>query len=302
MNATTSSTPSSGTLPFPTEPLPRVSRPSPREFERDYLVPRRPVVVTGVVSEWPALRRWTDAYLLDKLGSARCALSLPTQGLFCDVERGRVEHRYGPYAGVARRLLSDEPADRGGIYIMNQALTGPFAALGADVAWPPYVPDDVRRGAQSWCHLWIGPAGTLTPAHYDGAHTLFAQLRGTKRFWLIAPEHYERLYPVGIGSDMPHNSRIGDLERADVRRFPRLAEVRAYEVDVAPGELLFIPTFWWHQVRSLTSSISVNFWWRPPARTFASRPGMHVLGSAWYRGARDVGRRLRGLLGRSARP
>jgi hypothetical protein len=30
---------------------------------------------------------------------------------------------------------------------------------------------------------------------------------------------------------------------------------------VAPGELLYIPRFWWHQVRSLDFSVSVNYWW-----------------------------------------
>jgi hypothetical protein len=31
--------------------------------------------------------------------------------------------------------------------------------------------------------------------------------------------------------------------------------------EVAAGEVLYLPRYWWHQVRSLERSASVNLWW-----------------------------------------
>lgn len=36
------------------------------------------------------------------------------------------------------------------------------------------------------------------------------------------------------------------------------------EATLEPGDILFLPAFWWHNVVSLDASISVNYWWRPP--------------------------------------
>merc|ERR1712124_142356 len=33
-----------------------------------------------------------------------------------------------------------------------------------------------------------------------------------------------------------------------------------YCFDVYPGDVLFIPKYWWHSLKSLSESISLNFW------------------------------------------
>lgn len=41
---------------------------------------------------------------------------------------------------------------------------------------------------------------------------------------------------------------------------PDFSEAPFVEAILGPGDMLFIPKKWWHYVRSLTTSISVNFW------------------------------------------
>jgi hypothetical protein len=31
--------------------------------------------------------------------------------------------------------------------------------------------------------------------------------------------------------------------------------------ELAPGDAIYIPRRWWHHVRTLVSSVSVNLWW-----------------------------------------
>jgi hypothetical protein len=40
-----------------------------------------------------------------------------------------------------------------------------------------------------------------------------------------------------------------ELEDPDYKRFPRLKDLRGHEAVVTPGDLLYIPNCWWHQVR-----------------------------------------------------
>ena len=51
-----------------------------------------------------------------------------------------------------------------------------------------------------------------------------------------------------------------DVENPDLKRFPDFARAKALDVVLGPGDFVFIPARCWHYVRSLTASISLNFW------------------------------------------
>ena len=51
-----------------------------------------------------------------------------------------------------------------------------------------------------------------------------------------------------------------DVEHPDLARFPLFAKARHFDAILGPGDALFIPKGWWHYVRALTPSFSVNFW------------------------------------------
>lgn len=274
-------------------PVDRARRPTPEEFVARFARPRRPVVLTGMMDDWQALARWTPDHLRRVLGDAPVRLARPTRGVFSDLERGGLDQRLMRFRDCASVVLSEDPGPERLGYLMNHELAGPFAPLLEDVRRPYLIPDRVVARRRTWTHLWIGPGGTITPAHYDAANNLFGQVRGRKKVILVSPAYYDRLYPLGIDAAMPHNSRIGDIEHVAEGRFPRFRDVPAQEVDLGPGEMLYIPPFWWHQVRSLSAAVSVNFWWQPPVRYFATRPGLHVLAAEALRQARGLAAAVR---------
>ena len=54
-----------------------------------------------------------------------------------------------------------------------------------------------------------------------------------------------------------------ELEDPDYKRFPRLRDLHGFETLVGPGDLIYIPNCWWHQVETLTeNSVSVTFWYK----------------------------------------
>lgn len=137
---------------------------------------------------------------------------------------------------------------------------------------PPYVGNLELRELNTLCHwpayfrkmgpprFWLGPAGTVTPLHCDFDDNIFAQIWGSKRIFLAPPHHDVFLYvreanPVLFGSPF-------DPEAPDYERFPLARQANLVECIVKPGDLLYVPAGWYHQVRALGFSLSANRWAR----------------------------------------
>jgi hypothetical protein len=137
---------------------------------------------------------------------------------------------------------------------------------------PPYVGNLELRELNAMCHwpayfdkmgpprFWLGPARTVTPLHCDYDDNIFAQIWGSKRIFLAPPHHDEFLYtreanPVLFGSPF-------DPEAPDFDAFPLARQAAIVEVVVEPGDMLYVPAGWYHQVRALTFSLSSNRWAR----------------------------------------
>ncbi len=137
---------------------------------------------------------------------------------------------------------------------------------------PPYLGNLELRELNSLCHwptyfskmgpprYWIGPAGTMTPLHCDYDDNIFAQIWGSKRIFLAPPHHDEFLYPreanaILFGSPF-------DPEAPDYVQYPLARQAALVECVVHPGDLLYVPAGWYHQVHALTFSLSSNRWAR----------------------------------------
>ena len=104
---------------------------------------------------------------------------------------------------------------------------------------------------------WFGPAGTVSPLHFDPYHNLLTQAVGYKYIRLYSPACSARLHPR---PELSNNSRI-NLDDVDAGKYPGFDETPFLHCVLGPGEMLHIPRGWWHYVRSLSRSFSVSFWW-----------------------------------------
>lgn len=132
-------------------------------------------------------------------------------------------------------------------------------------AWLPELNDDVRppeycRDA-AWrnSRFWLSASQTSTPLHRDVAENIFFQLSGRKRFYLYSPAATPWLYSHRFRSALPNYGAF-DPEYPDYERFPLSRAVEPLEVILEPGDALYLPSRWWHQVRSLDVSMSLNYW------------------------------------------
>lgn len=114
--------------------------------------------------------------------------------------------------------------------------------------------------------IWIGNR-TTAAAHYDISHNLACCLVGNRRFTLFPPDQIANLYP-GPLEPTPGGQVVTmvDVADPDLARHPRFAKAMAAAVvaDLAPGDVLYYPAMWWHQVDALAPfNVMANYWWNP---------------------------------------
>lgn len=210
------------------------------------------MILTGLMRDQVATRTWDLPYLREKLADR------PVQVVTHDQPR----LYWDPSAGLPERpVLFQEFADRAferptGRYSYLQDDVNSFPVLKQDYRLPEMVAD---RGIKR-SKLWLSGAGLITPLHYDGVETLHWVIRGRKRFVCYRPG-VGRYYPYSITSTAPFISRV-DPDHPEPARFPRFARARPQEFFLEEGEVLYLPAFWWHQVRSDSRvNLSLNFVW-----------------------------------------
>lgn len=108
----------------------------------------------------------------------------------------------------------------------------------------------------------MGTGGTRTPLHYDSYDNLLVQLVGAKYVRIYGKEETGKLYVSKVGTyGSQGNMSAVDCERENFEQHPLARDAKFQEVLLLPGDALFIPSRAWHYVRSLSSSVSVNYWW-----------------------------------------
>ena len=85
---------------------------------------------------------------------------------------------------------------------------------------------------------------------------VLVQIRGHKRIVLFAPSDALHLY---LSSD---KSPILDPLHPDLNAYPDFANAQRWVCTLEPGDVLFMPALWSHNVLSLQFGVAVNVFWR----------------------------------------
>lgn len=255
----------------------RIDQPTREVFQRNFLSPRRPVIITGAMNGWNALSLWTVDYLNGVVGHTQVDISISQNRIFTgNLEEGFANLRQKMKFIEFIKLLQKDKLTDNYYYLQQQSIPTDLPELIQDIEFPEYFDKNLLVDPT----IWMGSGGNISPLHYDAMDNLFAQVSGRKRFVLFDPQQTSSLYPFSAHSKIPHLSQI-NIDNPDSEKFPNFQKARYSECIIEAGEILFIPVFWWHQVYSLENpnnelNISVNFWSKPPIRQFLTPPGRRL--------------------------
>lgn len=257
---------------------------SPNEFAARYRTGQgRPVVITGALDGMPPAT-------LDWISASLPASKLPARFYGKDHFK-KPKTEWKKYSELLQllpaeyaALLTDGTAHTDNIYMAQVAIGD--TGLG-EVMRPRMNALAGRTGLRALVdlNLWWGPGGHTEPLHYDSGDGTLIQLHGIKKAVLFPPAQTKNLYPFPVRRRgiAPWFSRVY-VDKPDFDAFPRLAEALEQKIEVllAPGEVLFIPANWWHEVSALSDDYvcSVNRFWKvtPVTRLFTNNISPWVYG------------------------
>lgn len=106
--------------------------------------------------------------------------------------------------------------------------------------------------------VWIGCTGTKTGIHWDPEYrNIICQLYGTKKVYLFSPEQSKYMYPSNKYDNGGVVSSV-DFWNIDQKKFPDFNKAQFMEIILHPGQMLFIPKYWWHACENMTSCVSIG--------------------------------------------
>jgi hypothetical protein len=245
---------------------------------REQIIPLdRPAVLKGFVSEWPIVRAASQSAeaLLEYVRARdlghplRIMVGRPEiKGFYFyrdDLAGLNFEYQQHPlHAALANILACRSRPDAPAIYTGARAVERYFPRIGREN------PLDMlaQMGKSAWAYIWLGNAVTAA-THYDNMEGINCTVTGRKRFTFFPPDQLANLYigPLELSPGGQPTSMVR-VAAPDFERYPRFAQAlaAAETAEVGPGDAIFIPSLWWHNVEALEPvNFSINFWWSEPA-------------------------------------
>ncbi|KAK2158451.1 hypothetical protein LSH36_170g04047 [Paralvinella palmiformis] len=108
--------------------------------------------------------------------------------------------------------------------------------------------------------VYIGPKGSWTPFHTDvfKSYSWSANICGRKK-WIMFPPGAEEHLKDKLGH-LPFDVNSDDL--ADIDKYPFTSKAtKRFEIYQEAGEIIFVPSGWFHQVTNVEDTISINHNW-----------------------------------------
>jgi len=248
-----------------------------------------PLVLRGLCRDWPLTQAGLQSPVAVLALLQGYSAGLPVSACYLPPEtRGRVFYNSDfsgfnyqggplPFADLCQRLLDPALAQSGASIYMGSTEVGQYFPGIREQHQLPL--DQLPGAAQALVSIWLGSKSRIA-AHYDFPHNLACNLVGHRRFTLFPPEQVVNLYP-GPMEFAPGGQDVSlvDFAAPDFSRFPRFSQALAagFQVTLAPGDALFMPSMWWHHVEALDElNLLLSHWWRDtPA--YLGRPNNALL-------------------------
>ncbi|XP_055680800.1 bifunctional peptidase and (3S)-lysyl hydroxylase Jmjd7 [Lutzomyia longipalpis] len=264
--------------------------PTSLQFTRDYVAKNMPVILRGCL-HWPAITKWSSKYFRNTIGGKDVTVAVTPNG-YAD---GIAVHEKKDYF-----VMPEEQEMKMGDFLdkldnksdliyyiqkQNSNLSTDFHELLNDIDMESlnFSKESFNKDPDA-INFWMGDERAVTSMHKDPYENMYCVISGYKDFVLIPPVCYHnvprKVYPSAVyKTDQRGKMTIEPLldEETkkpvtiewvsvdpldpDLKTFPQYSKAIQYEVRVNAGDILYLPSFWYHHVRQSHKCIAVNFWY-----------------------------------------
>lgn len=233
---------------FNTRPIDRVDSIEKSDFGKQYYHPQLPLVISDWAKQWPACKKWSFDYFKQIAADIEVPLY--------DNRKVTAKYSYNePHEhmslGDYLDLLQQQPTDYR-IFLFN--LVKQVPELKQDFDYPE---DQGISFLKKLPFLFFGGEKSSVLMHYDidFANIFHVHFSGKKRCLLFPPSETKYLYK--LPNSLKTHEDI-DFLYPDFERFPALKEAKGFEVELQPGETLYMPEGYWHFMHYETAGFSMS--------------------------------------------
>lgn len=229
-------------------------------FRREYVATDTPVVITGLGS----------VLTEDGEDGAACAWLLRRAGNKKVAVTRRDGHRNSTLSCAEtdvvdlREYFEEVSADASpGSYLYDTSIPLKLPTLCESIAMPKYFAHDyVQRTmrltafSRSWPSLFIAAKDTRSTLHIDqwAGHFFMAMVRGTKRWTIFHRDSVPHLRPSWLRGTL--DPAMPSVEAQEAMEGGISAHAIRWDVDLGPGEVLFVPGGAPHAVHNVDSTVA----------------------------------------------
>ncbi|HEY1607486.1 MAG TPA: cupin-like domain-containing protein [Allosphingosinicella sp.] len=259
----------------------------PSRFRAEIVGRYEPVVLRGLVADWPAVQaaRRSAAEAADYVrrfdqgGPVEAFVGPPDIGgrffYGSDLASFNFERQRTKIGDLLRFLLISAGEENiRSVYVGSAPIPDVLPGFDDENRLP------LLDGTPAVPRIWIGNA-TLVSAHFDESDNIACVVAGHRRFTLFPPNQVGNLYVGPLDFTMAGQpASMVTVRDPDFDTHPRFREALAHArvADLEPGDAIYIPTMWWHNVEALDPfNILVNYWWQdlPPDNGSAFEAMVH---------------------------
>lgn len=251
-----------------TKAVPERGPVSPEEF-RDVLLACRPLILRGQVKDWPAVQagyKGAEAFR-DYLFAFDRGLQM--EAFFGPPGIGGKYYYSDNFAGFNFERRQMRFAAALDAIVENLQIDGAPSVYAGSVPVDDYLPGFTRENAMPLLEgvsprIWVGHASNVS-CHYDAMENIACVVAGRRRFTLYPPELIGKMYVGPIDRTMAGQPvSLAASSAPDPALYPDFEPLRdsAMTAELEPGDALFLPKLWWHQVEGTAPFNGlVNYWW-----------------------------------------
>lgn len=227
------------------------------EFYKNYVQKGIPVLLKGVLKDMPAMQ-WSPQYMLEHYGDKVIEIDKRTQQSI----------------GIFINTFLDDANSQTNIgnnaYLKNINVSSQFQELTDHISHAPkFVKGNWRHNKfinamlgyeNSVCQFFMGARRSGFPfihVDYPPMHTFSALFYGQKEWLLLNPDQEDNAYAHSRPGGWVKASQIENPFDPDYEKYPLFSKAVQHRVMQECGDLLFVPTGWWHTARNETNTITM---------------------------------------------
>jgi len=270
------------------EQIERIELLKPIDFYRNYVSLNKPVIITGAIKHWKALRLWNYNYLKSIIGNKEVTVDVTPNGYADSIVDNYFVQPEKRKMKVSNFFdILESPNKYNGIYYVmhqNNNFTTEFESLWRDIDTSLLWANETFQLKPEAVNIWIGENRSISSMHKDHYENIYAVVCGEKHFTLLPPTDLLYLYEKPYESSrykfdetnnkwdiIPEDSCnlvpwiSVDPDKPNIEKFPLASHLKPYHCTVRAGEILYLPSMWYHKVAQKGDiegkTIAINYWY-----------------------------------------